>query len=281
MALDDLVAIIYQLLPEPHAGLLAGMVFGVKSTLGSDLYAALIRTGTIHIVALSGMNISILSHVILSVLLRFMRRPLACVGSAIITIGFISFVGPSASILRAGLMSILSLFAVVFGKQSWSIYTLILAIMVMLLLNPLWVMDPSFQLSVGATLGIILFARPVQNQNFNTVLHVRNDSWVLRAWHGFRQSIADDLRVTLSAQVFTLPIIVFTFQRISLIAPLSNVLIGFVIPPLTVLGLLIVGVGFVIPILAQPLGWIAWILLSYILFVIDVTSRIPFASIAW
>ena len=280
MALEMLVAIIHRLLPEPHAGLLAGMVFGVKSSLSTDLYDALVRTGTIHIVALSGMNISILTHVVLQILLRFMRRPFACAIVVFTTIGFISLVGPSASVVRAGFMSTLTMVGVITGKKTWPVYTLILAVIGMLLLNPLWVTDPSFQLSVAATLGIVLFANPV---SCRTAYYTRreNESWKSKTWRGLRDSVTTDLRVTLSAQVFTVPVILFTFQRISLIAPLSNVLIGFVIPPITVLGLLIVGVGLIAPVLALPLGWIAWILLQYLLFVVDVTSHLPFASIGW
>ncbi len=281
MALVTVVAIIHRLLPDPHAGLLAGMVFGVTSALSADLHDALVRTGTIHIVALSGMNISILTNVVLNLLIKFMRRPYACMLCALITIGFISFVGPSASVVRAGCMNILVMGSVIAGRKTWPVYSFILAVIGMLLLNPLWLADPSFQLSVGATLGILLFANPVQSVPRIFDPTVEPVPLGIQLWKGFRSGILADLRVTMAAQVFTIPIILFTFQRISLIAPLSNVMIGFVIPPITVLGLIMVGIGLVVPVLAVPFAWIIWILVTYLLFVIDLSSRLPFASLGW
>jgi competence protein ComEC len=99
-------------------------------------------------------------------------------------------------------------------------------------------------------------------------------SWV---W----ELIEDDLRLTLAAQSLTLPVIFFTFHRLSLISPLTNVLIGWTMAPLTVLGLMTSFLGYV----WLPLGYIpalvSWVLLEYVIRVVLFTAGIPFASIAW
>jgi competence protein ComEC len=95
----------------------------------------------------------------------------------------------------------------------------------------------------------------------------------------FFQIIQTELATTLSAQVFTLPLIFLVFGRISLISPLTNLLIGWTIPVITVLGLVVSFVGiFWLP-LAYPVGWVTWVFLEFLIKAVMITSRIPLASI--
>lgn len=264
--LDIFIGIIHQTLPEPHAGLLSGILFGTKAAIAPALKQSLITTGTLHIIALSGMNITILTVLVHTVLLRIVKRPIANMISIVIIIGFILLVGPSASIVRAAIMGCLSLLAVSLGKRNWPIYGLILAVIIMLLLNPLWAVDLSFQLSVLATIGIILFGKKTKQTDKT---------------HPVYALIEDDLRITLAAQVFTIPLIAFQFQRISLISPVTNILIGWLIAPITSVGLCMVCIGLISVPIASILSWVLWILLQYMLMAIQLTAQIPFASIAW
>lgn len=136
MTVDTFTAIINQLLPEPHAGLLNGILFGTKATLSKDFITALTQTGTLHIVALSGMNITILGSLIDLSLLRFVSRRIASVLTVLIIIGFVWFVGPSASVIRAAIMGCLALISVIFGRQTWSLLSFILTVGIMLLVKP-------------------------------------------------------------------------------------------------------------------------------------------------
>src|SRR3989344_5235737 len=156
MSVETVTALVNSLIHEPQAGLLTGMLFGVKATMSKELYDALITTGTLHIIALSGMNISIIVGFVHLFLLRFVRRPIANVATSFIIIGFISFVGISPSVIRAAIMAGITLLGVTLGRQVWPLFIWILAVTIMLVLNPLWIADLSFQLSVLATLGIIL-----------------------------------------------------------------------------------------------------------------------------
>lgn len=252
---ETLTAVVNRLLPEPHAGLLAGLLFGTKANLSKELYDSLVRSGTLHIVALSGMNISIVANILGDMLRRIVSRRVASLATIFAITLFVWFVGPSASVVRAAIMGSISLLAVVAGRQYWSLFSWLLAVATMILLNFQWLFDISFQLSALATLGIILFGKTEKNVFLN------------------------DLRLTLAAQVFTIPLILFHFHRISLISPVSNVLIGWLIAPLTMLGWVTVFLGFVWLPLGQILSWIDWALLQYVLFIISATSKLPFASL--
>ncbi len=250
-----LTGIINQLLPEPHAGLLAGLMFGTKTALPSDLYNALIVSGTIHIAALSGMNVSILVRMIDKSLLRVVGKRAAGLLTLLLIAWFVWFVGPSPSIVRASIMGSLAIFAVLTGRQYWAILSWMLAVGSMLLVNVSWITDISFQLSALATLGIILFGG-------------NEKRWVV-----------NELRLTLAAQVFTIPLILFHFHRVSLISPLANLAIGWVIAPLTGLGWVTVLVGFVWLSLGQIVAWLDWVALEYVVRTVQFISALPFASI--
>jgi competence protein ComEC len=277
MTLETVTALIGTLIHEPQAGLLSGILFGVKANISKELHDALITTGTLHIIALSGMNISILVSLVNLFLLRFLRRPIANVATSIIIIGFISFVGISPSVLRAAIMAGISLLGVAFGRQTWPLLAWILAVVTMIVLNPLWIGDLSFQLSIMATLGILLFSRKQQNPEEQSVTRAAPHSFVHNVWAFFE----DDLRVTLAAQVFTIPIILFQFHRISLVSPLSNILIGWLMGPIMILGFLLVAVGMIWAPLASVVAWIVWVPLTVVIEVILWTAKIPFASISW
>lgn len=254
VTVDTFTSIINQVLPEPHAGLLSGILFGTKASLSKDLIDALTRTGTLHIIALSGMNISIIADLSVTTFLRLVSRRVASLLTVLIIIGFVWFVGPSASVVRAAIMGSLTLFAVLVGRPNWSILSFVLTVSIMLLVKPSWISDLSFQLSALATLGIILFGK--KQKNF----------------------IQDALQTTLSAQVFTIPLILFTFRRISLVSPLTNVLIGWVIAPVTAIGMALAVLGWIWLPLGYVFGWVSWVLLEYLILMVQWTATLPFSS---
>lgn len=256
---SSLTGVLARLLPEPHAGLLSGILFGTRATMTKELIDAFVTTGTIHIVALSGQNLSIFTGTLASWLSSLVSRRIASLLIIFMLVGFLWFVGPSPSIVRAVIMGSLTLLAVIFGRRNLSLFSLLLAVSIMLLLNPLWISDLSFQLSVLATLGIILFGGAGRSANF----------------------VVSELRITLAAQLLTTPLIFFHFHRLSLIAPITNVLIGWTMPFIMGFGWMAAIAGY----LWLPLGflpaWCSWVLLSYVLRIVEVTAKVPFAGIAW
>lgn len=262
-SVSGLSSIINQLIPEPHAGLMVGLLFGTKASLSQDFYAALIASGTLHIIALSGMNVSIIMNMIAKSLQWFVGRWWASLLSVMGIIWFVWFVGPSATIVRAAIMGCLSLVAILFGRQYWAIFGWVLAVGIMLVIHISWLFDISFQLSTLATLGIILFGKTNEDRR------------------GILNAIKENLHLTFAAQVFTIPLILFSFHRISLVSPLANLAIGWVISPLTILGWATAVFGWVWLPLGQVIAWIDWVLLEYMIRVIWAVSIVPGASLGW
>lgn len=280
---SDFSALIAQLLPEPQAGLLSGIAFGTKATLNSELKDALITTGTLHIVALSGMNVSILVNLLTQTLLPFISRRKVCLLMVGLLIWFVSFVGPSPSIVRAALMGGISLIGVLLGRSVWPLGIWALAALLMLIWQPNWLFDLSFQLSVLAALGLILFAGQRSIHTTNNECHREEPGSPGRrgnlVFNELKSLILADLRVTLAAQVFTIPIVFFAFGRISLISPLTNILIGWTMPILTVLGWVVPITEIIWKPLAYLPSWVGYSLLSYVIWIVRITSLLPFASI--
>ncbi len=254
-----------KLLPEPQASLLSGILWGEQKQMDKNLYGALKRTGTLHVIALSGMNITILISLIGKITL-FLGRKQSILLSLTLIVIFIVFVGASPSVVRAGIMGSLSLLAVYFGRKSWAMLSLILAAGIMLIINSAWIFDIGFQLSFLATLGIIVLAsKPLRKK---------------KGLAGeFLEEGKENLRTTLAAQVFTLPVIIYNFKQLSLIAPLTNVLVLWIIQPIMVLGFVLSLTTILFLPLAYPLSWIIWVPLTYFIKVIEWTAKIPLATI--
>jgi competence protein ComEC len=258
--LTTFVEIINRVLPEPHAGLLAGILFGIKTSISSDLYEALVVTGTLHIAALSGMNITILTKLFFSAFVLWLPRWISGILTIAVIVAFVLFVGPSPSIVRAAIMGSITLLAPLTGRIPVAIITWGSAIASMLLFDYSLIGNLSFQLSALASLGMILFGNAKEEK-------------------GVLPFIKKELATTLSAQVFTIPLILFTFGRISLISPVTNIIIGWTIPIVTVLGLILCFVGWIWLPLGQLVAWVTWIFLQWLIQAVILTSHIPFASI--
>lgn len=246
--------VINSYLPEPHASLLNGILFGIPLYSSGTFYEALKHVGLLHIVVLSGMNITLLASFCVSLLSSFSK-----IASVLITIFliiiFIIFVGPQAPIVRAGIMGILTLVATVLGRKNIALYSLFTSGLIIALFMPEWIKSISFQLSFTATLGIILFSHTTNNY------------------------IKDSLRTTLAAQLLTTPIIFFYFKQISLISPLSNLLVLWLIEPLMILGFLTAIGGTVIPIAGKLLSWLCFGLLHFFITTVYFLDHIPYGYI--
>ncbi|OIO12961.1 hypothetical protein COY59_03880 [Candidatus Gottesmanbacteria bacterium CG_4_10_14_0_8_um_filter_37_24] len=266
--INPFIPVVNSYLPEPQASLLNGILFGVRSSMPGSFYNALIATGVLHIIALSGMNITILTNLTARMTLWLGRKASSIITMCLI-VSFVLFVGASPTIVRAAMMGSLSLIAVYFGRQNWGLLSLILSGILMLLRNFSLIKDLSFQLSFLSTLGIILANKRVERQRKNGL---------------FKQLIfflKTNLLITLSAQIFTLPVILYRFHRISLISPLTNIMIEWVIQPVMVLGFITAIIGWV----WWPLGilpaWFVWVPLTYLIKAVEILARVPGASISF
>lgn len=248
-------SVIDSYLPEPHSSLLNGIIFGIDLKTSKEFYQQVKVVGLLHIVVLSGTNITILITTIGS-LLGYFSRHLIILITILIVILFILFVRPQAPIVRAGFMGILTLVSILFGRKNYILYSLFLSLVFIALIFPEWLISLSLLLSYGATLGIIFFGPKV------------GDSGIVK-----------ELKTTISAQIFTAPIIFFFFKQISLIAPLSNILVAPIIPPLMIFGFITAILGKINFFLGLLPSYICYGLLTYMIWVIDLLSRLPFSFI--
>lgn len=250
-------------IPSPQIGFLEALVFGDEGEISKDWKDRLNFTGTRHIAAVSGMNITIISALLLNFLLFLgLWRSQAFYLSIILIIFYILMIGAPASAVRAGVMAGLFLTAQHFGRLSAASRAIVFASTFMLFLNPLLLrLDVGFQLSFLATMGLI-YLQPI----FSVLLKKIPNILQLRY----------ALSVTLSAQVFTLPILIYNFGYFSLISPLTNILIVPFLAPITILIFIFGFLGIVF----WPLGWLlsfpVFFALSYITKTIDFFSKLPF-----
>lgn len=250
-------------LPEPQASLLAGIIFGVDFRASKDFFESLKKSGLLHIVVLSGMNITLLVSMISITFARFGRKASGLLSIILIFI-FIIFVGPQAPIVRAAIMGIIAIVAILYGYRAISIYILFISAIFIALFWPQWIHTLSFQLSFGATLGIILFAKSEackSKTKFDIFIHERKQ----------------EFRTSLAAQVFTAPLIFFHFKQISLISPIANVLVAPVIAPLMIFGFACAILGKIHFLLGLIPSVLCLGLLTYIIWIVQITSAVPFS----
>ncbi len=253
------------LIPEPHAGLLGGLVVGAKRALGKNLLEDFRHAGVIHIVVLSGYNITIVADAIM----RFFGFLPRAFGQSLGALGIVFFAimaGGSATVIRASIMALLVILARATGRPYDILRALLLAGFLMVLQNPkILVFDSSFQLSFMSTLALI-FVSPLLEKYF---------LWVTEKW-GLRSVVI----ATLATQIFVLPMLLYKMGELSLVALPVNLLILFAIPATMLFGFLAGSIGFFSLALAFPFAFVAYALLAYELRVVEFFSHLPFASVA-
>lgn len=253
------------LLPEPQAGLAEGIVLGEKRALGSGLETAFRTTGIIHIVVLSGYNITIVAEAVMRLLSYFFAPKVRFVIGVVVIISFALLVGLSATVVRASLMALLVLAARFTGRTYEILRGLMFAALIMLIINPrLLVFDPGFQLSFLATLGLILLA-PIIEERFKlvpTMFQVR-----------------EFITATISTQIFVLPVLLYSIGELSLVAIPVNVLVLIVVPLAMLLVFLTGVLGFISVIIAFPVAYLAHLLLTYMILVVEFFAAFPLSSV--
>jgi competence protein ComEC len=254
----------------PQEGILEALVFGDETNITKDFKEKLNMSGTRHITAVSGMNITIIASLILSFLLSFgLWRKHAFYVTVFLLVLYVLMVGASASAVRAGIMAFLFLLAQHLGRAASAGRVIVFGATLMLFQNPfLLFSDVGFQLSFLAILGIV-YLQPIFS------------NWLSKIPDFRFFPLKSTLVSTLSAQVFTMPILIYNFGYISLVSPFANVLIVPFLAPITILVFLFGLSSFLFLPLAFVLFWPTWFFLTYIVLMIDYFSKIPFALMSF
>ena len=253
-------------LPNPQNAILSGILLGDKASFSKEWKQKLSNTGTSHIVAVSGMNIVMLSSILVGfgVILGFYRNQ-SLWGALILIWFFIALIGFQVSAIRAGVMGSILILCQILGRQGASFRALCLAVCLMLAINPtLLRYSLSFQLSVLATLGLI---------QLSPIIEAKLKEIKLISILELPQVIA----TSLAAQIFTMPFLIYSFNSISLVGLFVNILIVPLLPIVMVLGIIFLLGALIYNPLGVVLAWPVGVLLSFVVWIIEIFSKIPFA----
>lgn len=266
---------IYRLFPDPESSLLAGILLGVDTGLKAELQQAFKNTGTAHIIAISGFNISIIAGIFVTYFSRFLgeRRGAFLAVTAIVL--YTILVGGDAAVVRAAFMGTVALFARQVGRRQFALNTLLFVAVGMCLWNPLYLWDVGFQLSFFATLGLILYATPFSEFANRIITRYLPTSSGEKAAKLFSEIVL----LTLAAQLTTIPIMAYHFQRISLVSFLANPFILPAQPAVMILGGLAVLLSHAWFALGQLAAWIAWPFVVYTIRIVEIFDRVPHGTI--
>jgi competence protein ComEC len=259
---QSLVDSVDRALPEPQAGLTLGVVFGYQAALPATLQQQMIASGLVHIVVASGLNVALVARLVQQALGRIWPRAAAIVALAAVG-GYTVLSGASAASIRAALMAGLVVIAGLMYRESQVFLAVMLAAAVMLGIKPALTLDVGFQLSFAATLGLMIWAESLSR-------------WLRWLPAAPREALA----ATLAAQLMTWPLLLAQVHRLSLIAPVANVLVVPLVPFMMVAGAIGAAAGVVLP----AAGWLpiqaAGAVARWFQAVIEGTGSLPFAAVA-
>lgn len=234
---QNVILLFSKTLPQPSSGLLLGIVFGIKDYMPKDFENNLRTSGVLHVVAASGMNISMIGAFASPIFVFFFSRRAALLASILVIIFYAFIAGLEPSIIRASIMGILVFASQILGRQSLGAYGLFLAGFIMLYRTPLLIFDVGFQLSFFATFGL-LYLRPIFNSNKMIQKVIK------------RSILGEDVATTVVAQIATLPIMLANFGTYSIWSIVANTLVLWTVLPLMVIG----GVSAIVGIIVEPIG---------------------------
>src|SRR5439155_11414141 len=258
-------------IPEPEAGLAAGVLIGLRDRVDRDLAADFTTAGASHVVAISGWNIAIVAST-LAALAGGLRRRRRAILTGLAILAYVAFVGPSPSVVRAGVMAGVALLGRELGRPGTATAALGWAVTALLVLDPAWVDDAGFRLSVLAAAGILAWGSSL------TARLSGSQPGRPRRW------LADILGVSLAAQAATTPIVLLEFGRLSLVAPVVNLIVVPLVPPAMATGAVALGAGVLaglgLPsIVATLVGLPAWRLYAAMVATVRVGASLPLASL--
>lgn len=251
-----------QLFSEPQSGILSAIILGLKRAIPEYFTEKLRIVGLSHIVVISGFHVAVMIKIFQSITKKQSKKLVFFLGTLFL-IFFIVLTGASPSVIRASIMAWLFLLAPILGRKGNISNILALTVFVMILENPLiLVHDVSFQLSVLAVLGLI-YLMPIFDKIFKR----------------FGEIVGSTISATLSAQVMTLPVIITSFGRVSIVAPLTNILITPLLPIIIPYGIFIALLSFMSLSVAFVASWPLNLLIKYIVFVTDFFTKLNFSSV--
>lgn len=271
--LKDRVDLIF---PADSAGFAKAILTGDRSGLSYQTRNALSVTGIAHVVAVSGMHVSLLIGILMALCRQ--RRKLATLISIPVMIFFAAMLGFGASVTRAVIMNSVLLIAPLVRRENDAPTSLGLALLLLLAVNPWAIANVSLQLSFACMAGIFLLAPRI----FNWLMKRVNED-ELRQKHGllyrFCRSAAVTVAASIAATVFTAPLVASVFGSVSLISPLTNLLNFTALSAVFSLSFFAVIAAFVYAPVGAAIAWLTSWLIRYVLWLTGLLAKIPYAAV--
>jgi len=257
-----------RVLPEPQASLAQAMLLGIRSNIPDDLKEDFSLTGTAHLLAISGLHTAIVAGIMLGIgLALFGRRHYAYIWLALGIIWLYAILtGLQAPVVRSAIMASIFLAAELTGRQRNAITALVFAAAVMTACDPQVIYTASFQMSFTAMCGLIFILPPLQSFGKKFVNMIPERFPAMSALVNFTYN---SLAVTLAALAGVMPLIAYYFGIISIVSPLATLLILPVLIGIIILGTLTAATGLFFFPLSQFFGWLLWLVLSYMLVIVE------------
>jgi competence protein ComEC len=243
-------------LPGDTGPLASGILLGGNEGLSKKAKQAFIRSGIMHITAASGYNVTVVAGWMMALGIRFTGRRKAIWLGVVGTFIYMYLAGLSTAVIRAGVMAVLTLLASFWGRKADAGWTLILTSGLMLCVNPGWIADIGFQLSVAATAGLVWI---------NTVPG---------------KSLLSDFKTTVVAQITTMPLILHHFGSLSVVSPMVNGAVLWAVPPVMQISALASVAGIIWEPAGGILALLAWPLLTFMVRVVEWSASWPGASLS-
>lgn len=261
---DSFIKNIEGVINSPQSDLANGLVLGTRGGFDNSMRNEFISTGTIHIIALSGYNVTIVAEGVMKVLGLMFMQTISIIFGIVVIILFILLAGASSTAIRAGIMAVIALFARMTGRTYDAGRALVVAALLMFVYDLRVISDISFQLSFIATFGVLFITPKVIG-------------WVkfLPIKFGFRELVA----TTIAATISVLPILLYATGILSLVSLPANIIILPFIPITMFMSFIVGMLGYISSFIALPFAYLAHLLLSYILSIIHFFASLPFASV--
>ena len=253
---EKIVLNFQKVLPVEKSAFLAGITLGERTEFSQEFKEAMAKSGTTHLVALSGYNITIIVLAMFALFNYFLSRRLTFILTVLAIFGFVLMAGAEASVVRAAIMGFIALLASQVSRLYSVRNAIVLAAFFMVLINPkVLYFDTGFQLSFVALLGIIYLMPAIQK-----FFKVNPQPRFL--------SLKENFLTTLSVQLAVAPILIINFSNFSLISLLANILILSAIPLTMSLGFILGFLGFLSFYFSLVFAFFLNLFLSYEVFII-------------
>jgi competence protein ComEC len=255
-----------QVLPEPQASLAQGIILGIRSNIPQDLRDDFSRSGTAHLLAISGLHLGVMAGILLGIgLWLFGRRRYLYVWLAFGAVWLYAIItGMSPPVVRGAIMASIFLIAEAIGRQRSAIVALTFAAAVMAGVNPYILGDASFQLSFLAMAGLVFIYPVLRNYGRQLIAAGLGEEGALVSFAGVT---VDTMSASLGAVIAVWPLIAYYFGIFSLVGPLATFLALAALPVIILTGALTAVIGLVSLSVSQVVGWLAWPFLTYMILV--------------